>query len=267
MTADSGDLLEAALRYAELGYPDFPCAPGTKRPLTENGFHDATIDAGKIERWWSARPNANVAIATEGLLVVDVDTAANQWLADDPDKQVELASAPLSLTANDGRHYIFHQPEGRRWRNTTGALAERVDTRADGGYVIVPPSILTGGKAYRWAPGLELDVSSENLPEPPAWLVERLDQLATRDPTSAPVATGPAESNPIPSGQRNATLARLAGTMRRVGMSQSEILAALERANVERCQPPLDVREVERIAGSIARYEPDQISVAVAENH
>ena len=54
--------------------------------------------------------------------------------------------------------------------------------------------------------------------------------------------------------------------MRRVGMSHSEILAALQRANVERCQPPLDGREVERIASSIARYEPDQISVAVAEN-
>jgi hypothetical protein len=55
--------------------------------------------------------------------------------------------------------------------------------------------------------------------------------------------------------------------MRRVGMSRDEILAALAQANQARCQPPLSAREVEKIAASICRYEPDQISVAVVENH
>jgi hypothetical protein len=55
--------------------------------------------------------------------------------------------------------------------------------------------------------------------------------------------------------------------MRRVGMSQEEIFAALERANRDRCHPPLSVREVERITASICRYEPDQVSVAVVEDH
>jgi hypothetical protein len=55
--------------------------------------------------------------------------------------------------------------------------------------------------------------------------------------------------------------------MRRVGMSQGEIQAALLKANADRCRPPLDPREVYRIAESIGRYEPDQISVALVENH
>ena len=50
-------------------------------------------------------------------------------------------------------------------------------------------------------------------------------------------------------------------------MSREEILAALERVNAGRCRPPLPDREVERIAASIARYEPDQVAVAVVENH
>ena len=45
------------------------------------------------------------------------------------------------------------------------------------------------------------------------------------------------------------------------------ILAGILQANRDRCDPPLDDREVERIAASIARYEPDQISVALVENH
>ena len=32
------ELLANALRYAELGYPVLPCAPGGKTPLTEHGF-------------------------------------------------------------------------------------------------------------------------------------------------------------------------------------------------------------------------------------
>lgn len=45
------------------------------------------------------------------------------------------------------------------------------------------------------------------------------------------------------------------------------LLAALERANQDRCRPPLSLREVEQIATSISRYEPDQVAVAVVENH
>ena len=256
----------AALRYAELGYGVFPCAPGTKTPLTEHGYLDATTDPEQIERWWTQRPSANVAIATAGLVVIDID-AGSAWLADQPERALELAAASLSLTANGGRQSVFRQPMGKAWRNTTGRLAPHVDTRADGGYIVVPPSVLAGGKAYRWAEGMALDEPPENLPEPPPWLAVELDGLATSSPTLAHVAASPAGANPIPSGQRNATLARLAGTMRRVGMSAVEICAALERTNVDRCVPPLDRREVEQIANSVARYPPDEVAVALTEDH
>jgi hypothetical protein len=55
--------------------------------------------------------------------------------------------------------------------------------------------------------------------------------------------------------------------MRRVGMTQDEILAALAQVNEDRCRPALSTREVEKIASSICRYEPDQIAVAKVENH
>lgn len=199
---------------------------------------------------------------------------------DDPDRILELATAPLSLTANSGRQYLFRQPQDRNWRNTSGRLADHVDTRGDGGYIVVAPSVLEGGRSYRWAEGLDLECRPDELPEPPYWLAEELDHLARsstsrpkraspgpRRATLAPVASSTAPGNPIPSGQRNATLARLAGTMRRVGMTQAEIMAALERANADRCVPSLDHREVERIAASVAHYAPDEVAVALAENH
>jgi hypothetical protein len=270
MVVTNRTFLEAARRYAELGYRVFPCAPGASNPLTEHGFHDATTDAAQIERWWAQHPNANVALAATGLLVVDVDPlesgAANPWLRDEPDKYLDLAAAPTALTPRGGHHHVFAKPAGKGWRCTTSRLVPKVDTRTDGGYIVVAPSRRSDG-AYSWVPGLELDCPPERLPQPPPWLVALLDGLATETLTFAHVAAGAAQANPIPSGQRNATLARLAGTMRHVGMSREEIAAALLQVNRDRCIPPLSPREVERIATSIARYEPDQIAVALAENH
>ncbi len=276
-------VLGAALRYAELGYPVFPCAPGGKVPLTPRGFKDATRDPAQIAAWWEKHPEANIGIPTAGLLVVDVDGEDNAWPGD-PDRVEELACGPISLTPRGGRHHIFRQPDGRTFRNTTGKIAPKVDTRADGGYIVVPPSVMDG-KAYRWAETFELYVAADQLPEPPRWLTDLLGSpgdLFTRGGTAgdggrqvpAPIAHGspqgadlPADGNTIPSGTRNATLARLAGNMRRVGMARDEILAALERTNQNRCRPPLPMREVERIAASICRYEPDQTAVAVVEDH
>ncbi len=271
------DLLTAALRYAELGYPVFPCVPGGKAPLTEHGFHDATTDAEQIERWWTQYPTANIGIPTAGLVVIDLDGEANSWPGD-PERGADLANTgAIALTPRGGRHFIFRRPAGKAWKCSTGKLAPGVDVRTNGGYIVVPTSRTAQG-AYRWVEDLELDQPADCLPEPPAWLTQDLDALAQASTLPRPsangspaahahAAAGGAEANPIPAGQRNATLARLAGTMRRVGMSQAEITAALVRVNQDRCVPPLSPCEVERIAASIARYDPDAVSVALAENH
>ena len=251
-------LLDAAIRYAELGYPVFPCAPGRKVPITLHGFKNATTDAAQIEAWWTEHPDANIGIPTAGLLVVDVDGQGNSWPGD-PDMAQDLARAPMAFTPSGGRHYIFKQPSGKSWKNTTGLIAPDVDTRANGGYIVASSSIVDG-KAYRWAETMELDAEPDQLPEPPGWLVELLDAPAGS-------VSSPPNGNIIPSGQRNATLARVAGAMRRVGMSRDEIFASLSLANKDRCKPPLSNREVGRIADSIARYEPDNVAVAITEDH
>jgi len=256
-------LLDAALAYAELGYAVFPCVSGGKTPLSEHGFQDATTDIDQIVTWWTQWPMANIGVPTRGLLVVDIDGPSNPWLAGEPEKMLDLARAPMSLTPRGGRHYIFRQPADRQWRSSTGKLAPMVDTRADGGYIVVPPSILAGELVYCWAEGMSLDAPPDRLSEPPGWLVEMLDHLTKPSQPSPDTTIG----NAVPSGQRNSTLASLAGTMRRAGMGETEILAAIRATNSQRCNPPLPDVEVEQIAASIARYAPDEISVALIENH
>jgi hypothetical protein len=255
------EMLNAATQYAELGYAVFPCISGDKKPLAEHGCRDATLDIERITEWWTTWPGANVAIATDGLVVVDVDGDRNDWLADEPERLLELAQAPLALTPSGGRHYIFRAPSGNRYRGSAGRLAPHVDVRADGNYIVVAPSVLWGGKRYRWINAL--DVPVESLSEPPVWLLAALDALQAPPTVSRDSASG----NPIPSGQRNSTLTRMAGYMRRGGASQAEIAACLQRANQDRCRPPLDGDEVDQIAASVTRYEPNAITTALVEDH
>jgi len=254
------DLSTAALYYAELGYAVFPCIPGTKTPLTRNGFKDATTDLDLVESWWQKYPNANIATPTEHLLVIDVDGANNPWLAGD-EKQWDLSRASIARTPRGGFHHYFKQPQGKAWRNTTSRLAPHVDTRANGGYVLLPPSFVNGSP-YIWQPECELTDPPARLLDPPAWLIELLDSISEEKLTAHSTA-----GNEIPIRQRNMSLARLAGVMRRAGMTEPEIRAALLQTNTDRCAPPLETREVEKIASSIARYEPDQVTVAFVEDH
>jgi len=58
----------------------------------------------------------------------------------------------------------------------------------------------------------------------------------------------------------NATLAAIAGSLRRQGLRESEILETLRGINLRRCNPPLADAEVSRIAASIANYAPGAAS-------
>src|SRR5262245_5402906 len=133
--SDKSNHLTAALRCAELSYAVFPCLPGGKKPFAASrGLLDATTDPEQITRWWTAHPQANVAIRTDGLLVLDVDSLddrPNPWL--DPERALELAAAPMQTTPRGGRHYYFRQPPGRVLRNTESKIAAKVDSRASGG--------------------------------------------------------------------------------------------------------------------------------------
>ncbi|MCG3122057.1 MAG: hypothetical protein GIKADHBN_00433 [Phycisphaerales bacterium] len=248
-------MLDAALQYAVLGYSVFPCWPDTKDPMTTHGFKDATTDAEQIKRWWKRTPGANVAIATDGLLVVDVDGKDNKWLSDQPDRLAELVASPTAATPRGGRHFLFRQPEGRRVSISSGDVAHRIDIRADGGYLVVAPSVVNS-KVYSWA-GCDFPPARDDLPLAPEWLlevaIEKPRKQARRIASSLLKSQGP-----IAEGERNSTLTSLAGCMRRRGLDEAQILDALRGINDQRCRPTLGDPELQSIARSIGRYPAGQ---------
>ncbi len=256
-------MVNAALRLANLGYRVFPCVQGGKQPATQHGCLDATTDEEQIQEWWEQNENYNIGVSTDGLVVIDVDPTGdgrhNEW-ANEIEHLADLLSGAGTITPRGGSHFWFRQPEGIELRNTASNIAEGVDTRANGGYVLAPPSVIAGVGGYHWQPGYSLDYAPHDLPTPPAWLMSALTGEHEAE-HKEPLRVG----GEIQEGTRNDTLARLAGGMRRMGMTEAAIRSGLRAANLDLCHPPLSDKEVDKIAWSIARHEPDQLTQAMIE--
>lgn len=157
------------MSYARRGVPVFPLEPGGKRPLTYNGFWDATTDARRIEGWWRRWPAANLGVPTgaqSGLLVLDVDPEDGglESLAGLERSNGPLPRTTRARTGGGGTHVFFRYPP-EEVRNSAGRLGAGLDVRGEGGYVVVPPSRTEG--SYGW-------LEKAPLAEPPAWLLDRL---------------------------------------------------------------------------------------------
>ena len=256
--------LRAALRYAKRGFPVFPVEPRGKRPLTPHGFKDATANPVQLAEWWNRWPNANIGIPTgsaSGLLVLDIDprSGGNESLERLIEAHGPLPDTTTQTTGGGGRHLIFKYVEGVR----SGVLADGIDVKAEGGYIVVAPSIHQSGNRYRWdvttaqlantllsnvSAGAESLLSPANLPKSFLTLVKRADTTGG--------ATVILSGDPIPEGRRNDWLTSMAGKMRHAGFMPEAIEAALIAENRNRCTPPLPEAEARGIANSVARYEP-----------
>lgn len=161
-------LHESAIRYAAQGWPVLPlhhpiegacscgnpdCSSPGKHPRTEHGLSDATTDPEAITRWWAEDPNANIGVRTghvSGMVVLDID-AKNGGLESWRDLQDfnGRVDTLTSHTGGGGLHLFFEAPT-EDLKSTSSQIAPGVDTKAEGGYVVMPPSLHISGKRYRW---------------------------------------------------------------------------------------------------------------------
>ena len=196
------DLLEYALAYAERGWPVFPvhtirdgactcrrpCDRKGKHPRISQGRNGATTDADTIRRWWGVWPDANIGIATgheSGLIVLDVDEFGEDSLDGKP-----IPDTVEQITGSGGRHILYQRPDTADRFRTLVRFLPGLDSRADGGYIVAPPSLHQSGRRYEW------EASSDPLEgcavmDAPDWLLDSIRSA----PLSQSMAQAP-EWNP-----------------------------------------------------------------------
>jgi putative DNA primase/helicase len=151
------------------------CASPAKHPfsrLVPHGLKHATTDTKQIAAWWGSYPYLNVAVVTNGLLVIDVDPRHRGY-----ESLIALEAAAdilphtwCVITGSNGRHIYTVLPNGTSVSNSTGRLGRGLDIRTTGGYVVAPPSIHISGKTYSWLESPE----DAPLAPAPAWLIDKL---------------------------------------------------------------------------------------------
>jgi putative DNA primase/helicase len=261
-------LLEKALEYARAGKPVFPCWPGTKKPIGElcpHGFKDATTDEHQIHERWSKYPDANIGMPTGPVSGIDVLDTDPRHGGDKTLAKLIVEHSPLPLTlqvrsGGGGTHHYFRARADLRCRDGKDK-SPGVDVKTEGGYVLVPPSRLESyvdAKGERQSGGVYSFINREALAEWPQWILEVLDLYRSPEPEPAAETVGGKIRHP----HRHPHLLSLAGTMRKRGMADAAILAALRAENQAVCEPPLPDAEVTKIAAGIKRYPAGEAEIS-----
>lgn len=240
MTMNS--VLEQANEYIDQGWSILPVKPSEKRPYMTNWLQYQHVKATKemAENWFTSLTGAGVGMVTgriSGVVVLDIESYCKipieELLRRYPTQMV-------SRTGSGGYHLFYLYPNDvPKIANRVG-IFEGADIRADGGFIVLPPTRHPNGRLYEWVktgfpgvfPKALLDIQSQPKAQGDGWITEALRGVSE--------------------GGRNDTCARLAGYFFRKGLNADIVEALLTEWN-ERNDPPLPMREIRTTIKSIER--------------
>ena len=203
-----------------------PLVPGETSPgAKDGGLYLASFNETKIREWWLRWPKALIGgrtglTDTSGIFVIDLDprehpadgmmSALSEWCGgalSEPDAQTgEIITPPMVRTQSGGLHLWYVYPrlsEGEKLGNRANlfsrvedapaTIRQHVDVRGEGGYVILPPSVMETGNHYSWV------YEWEHLPRAPARLIDLILRRGEFAPEVQPLPTPSPASAPAPS--------------------------------------------------------------------
>jgi hypothetical protein len=251
-----GRTYDYAMAYIKRGWSIIPVAAGgSKIPLVKWKPHQSRrASEAELIGWLQRWPDMNLGVVTgeiSGIVVLDLDGPEAVTAC----KAAGLAF-PLTLcqrTPRGGWHAVYARTEPVK---TAAGLLPRVDTRGEGGYIMVAPSTRPDG-AYRW-------LTTPPAPLAPAPAPDWLASFARKAAARAEAERG-ADGTPVTDawvtraldgaaeGGRNDTAARLAGYFRAKDIPE-DIVAAVLRPYAQQCSPPMDADELFDVIRSVQRY-------------
>jgi hypothetical protein len=249
------EFLEAALRYAKLGFRVIPLKERSKEPLIDDWPNRATWDEAQIREWWRRWPNANIGIATGRyragyFCVLDYDPR------NDPEnrerwKEDPLPPTPMVFTGGGGAHFYFFTPTPIPKRK----VGPGIDLLGEGSIVVAPPSIHPNPPPshphkgrYVWAEGRAPFVLP--LASLPDWIKAIADQSGVKHYTMTP---------PIPEGNRYHYAVSLMGFLLAKGADIEKVtdfILANREWLFEQGKSPFTEREIRAIGRWLSKKEP-----------
>lgn len=239
-------LVQKALEYSDR----FTVLPANSRkkcpPFSWTEFQTRKPTQEEIVDLFEAYPHSDGLCAITGkhpgYLVIDID----------PGSELTPDDFPATLTAITGRggyHLYYKYPKHEEIKSISG-WKKSVDIRANGGLVILPPSVHGNGKSYQW---VDEAVPMADLPQ------SIIDELPKSGASQSKMDTS-IFRKPVEEGQRHDTMVRIAGKLFQQTPEDDWldiVYSSLEALNEKNCNPPLSKQELDNIYYGIAKNEQE----------
>jgi replicative DNA helicase len=224
----------------------------------------------EVTQWFTENPSANIAIITgkvSNIVVFDLDSEEAENFAQG------RGGFPVTVRVKTGKgHHVYMKHPGIETNNRINRKL-KIDIKADGGYVVAPPSIHGSGSLYQW----EEDFSIFDLEpsECTPWMLEHLqgitaeplekkDNEASKDMFENQRKRTDKKESESPyveilkkgcfEGERNHTATRLTGHLFKMGMDQIEAWEVITMWNLKN-KPPLGLNELRKTFQSVKAME------------
>lgn len=208
--------------------------PGKHPRVAWRPYTEALPTEQQVVEWFDDEfYGANLGVVTgqvSDLVVVDVDGTIDDF------KALDLPDTRTVLTGGGGYHFFYRT--GREPASSGIGVTPGIDIKADGGFVVLPPSRHISGLRYEWlnhAKLTKIDVSqlparAKTASSGGKWIDELLDGVSE--------------------GERSSTSARLAGRYAQLGLTVDETIMLLSSWNLMN-DPPLPWRELGATISSV----------------
>ena len=238
-----------------------------KKPLVKNWCVDPIKTPKRASDYWERyleryHQTPGIGIPTGqivGYVVIDLDRNHRTGIDGydflktwERETRKKIPETWTAITPNGGYHLWFSTDKAMRCFSNPSA---GVDLRADGGLVVVPPSMGQNGNRYQWEigynpsslPCAELDDTVMSFldycrPSRSEYEDGRSRELRSQDTGSRKMLL----PDEILEGGRHDPLISLIGTLNRLGVSDEAIMQTVRMENAEKCRPPLTEEELQR---------------------
>ena len=244
-------MIEHALKYAKFGFSVIPVGKDKKSLIKWEEFQQRRATEEEIRQWWDKWPNANIGIVTgviSNLAVHDIDTDEGKEATHDyiPESLI----TPTVETPRGGQHLYFRCSDDKLRGNTR--VITGCDLRANGNYVVAPPSVNSNGKQYRWI----IDLKKSIPPLPDAYLkhIKSISMYSSKQSVTDSVTL-------FNQGRRDNDLFHIANQLAKAKTPENEIRQVLEML-AKKCNPPFPEKELDiKIDSAIKRIERREVNV------
>ena len=247
------------------------CKGAGKHPRISAWQTNGSKDPNTIKGWARQWPTANIGILTgapSGIVVLDIDLPGGPWVLEAlEDEHGALPETVQAITGSGGKHLLFKHPGFHVDNDSEGkVIGPDIHIRADGGQIIVAPSVHASGGVYWWEPDHRPlpdrdGMGRVDIAPLPSWILNKLKGAGNSQPQKKQRMSAGEITSLVTSKykgeakERHPALTRMAGVLlsRRPPMPSKAILELLVAWDAANCIPPLGAEEVARTFSGILK--------------